>query len=117
MKTIQAKFEYPAWFKKFPKWFRPAVFRARRRNLLGPIRGSTSAESLCCELSQDNRFHRLLDHCGGEDGAFIAEPYQTEESIRGEADEFAALLGCNWRAKSGTWHPGTIRIEFRPIEE
>ena len=113
--TPKIKSSYPTWFRKFPKWFRPAVLLARRRRLIGQIYG-TSAGSLCCHLQSDRRFRRLLDHCVGENGAFIAEPYQTEDSIRSESDAFAELLGCAWEAKPGTWNNMTIRIEFRPIE-
>lgn len=61
----QPKFKYPTWFHKYPKWFRPAVLRASRLRLIGPLYGM-SAESLYCHLVNDRRFSRLLDHCGGE---------------------------------------------------
>lgn len=117
MTQTKRQFEYPIWYQNYPKWLRSAVLAACRKKQISLNPWEKSKHGIVAALINDGRFRRLLDHTGGEDGAFIAEPYQTVDSIRSEADAFAAMLGCTWQEKPGTWHPGTIRIEFRLITD
>ena len=107
------------WLHRFPSWFRLSVINAYRQGLVkGCLESRECLPSTCLRLLQDDkRFENLLDHCGGEDEAFVCEPYMRQSDIEVPASELAKILGCSWKIIQGgnTWHETTNRVEFRKV--
>lgn len=104
------------WLHQYPVWFRSQVMNANKLRLVkGVLSGNDTLKSECLRILQcDDRFARILDHCGGENGTFVCEPYCNPEEAAGPAQALADVLGCVWRIVPGgqTWNESTIRIEF-----
>ena len=109
--------ERTKWVHRLPGWFARSVREAHKLGLVGSItKTELNVPSACLNFLQcDPRFRYLLDHCGGEAGVFICEPYLSEDEIRIAADALGEVIGCSWSIVPGgnTWGPGTTRVEFR----